>query len=91
MKTFERSLLLHLLELYDAHLSSGYSPPKKKLEMIEELREALFKPHRMKCYAKKDRTCYYSMSSYHMKPCPGYKNCLVGMSKKRDETEIKFR
>jgi len=90
METFERSLLLHLLELYDAHLSSGYEPPKKKYKMVQELRKALFKPHKVTCF-RSHGICYYSLSTHHMKECVGYNKCGFALGKKRDERSIVFK
>jgi len=92
METFERSLLEFLLKVYDAHTFVKHELSEKEKLAVEEMRKALFKPHVMKCYTgKNERRCYYSLSPYHMKKCPGFDNCIIAIMKKREERGIEFK
>lgn len=90
MKIFKRNLLEFLLELYDAHTSSGYEPSKKKQDAIEEMRTALYRPKRFRCHFKSRGLCVFSLSPYHMKKCVGINNCIEAISKKKEEQSIIF-
>lgn len=95
METFERSLIEFLLKVYDSHTFVKHELSEKEESekvAVEELRKALSKPHVMKCYAdEKVGKCYYSMSSYHMKICPGFDVCIIGIIKKRNERGVEFK
>lgn len=89
MKIFEKKLLKFLLELYDASLSCGMKITKKRLEEIEEIRITVYKPEKFRCYKSRGMCCY-SLSSFHMKKCPGLNKCFVGSKLKKEKQAIKF-
>lgn len=92
MKEFNKTILKKLCDLFEAELCAGYEPPKYVHKEVARIQVALLEMNNYKCsYRQKDGKCYQALSFYHLRFCPGWKNCIPGKQNFKHKRGILFK